>query len=50
VSNLCDLDRLFAQIKRAKGKLDIVFANAGVARYARFGEITEDLYDFDLQH
>jgi NAD(P)-dependent dehydrogenase (short-subunit alcohol dehydrogenase family) len=50
VSNLGDLDRLFAQIKRAKGKLDIVFANAGVARYARFGEITEDLYDFDLQH
>jgi hypothetical protein len=27
-----------------------VFANAGVARYARFGEITEDLDDFDLQH
>src|SRR5438876_9817092 len=31
VSNLGDLDRLFAQIKREKGKLDIVFANAGVA-------------------
>jgi NAD(P)-dependent dehydrogenase (short-subunit alcohol dehydrogenase family) len=45
VSNLGDLDRLFAKIKRDKGKLDIVFANAGVARYARFGEITEDLYD-----
>jgi len=29
VSNLDDLDRLFAQIKREKGKLDIVFANAG---------------------
>ena len=28
VSNLEDLDRLFAQIKREKGKLDIVFANA----------------------
>ena len=34
VSNLADLDRLFAQIKREKGKLDIVFANAGVAKYA----------------
>jgi len=45
VSNLGDLDRLFAQIKREKGKLDIVFANAGVARYARLGEITEELYD-----
>jgi len=45
VSNLGDLDRLFAQIKREKGKLDIVFANAGVAAYARFGEITEEHYD-----
>src|SRR5438874_3411598 len=45
VSNLGDLDRLFAQIKREKGKLDIVFANAGVAKYAPFGKITEELYD-----
>jgi NAD(P)-dependent dehydrogenase (short-subunit alcohol dehydrogenase family) len=45
VSNLADLDRLFAQIKREKGKLDIVFANAGVAKYAPLGKITEDLYD-----
>jgi NAD(P)-dependent dehydrogenase (short-subunit alcohol dehydrogenase family) len=45
VSNLDDLDRLFAQIKREKGRLDIVFANAGVARYASLGTITEDLYD-----
>jgi NAD(P)-dependent dehydrogenase (short-subunit alcohol dehydrogenase family) len=45
VSNLADLDRLFAQIKREKGKLDIVFANAGVATYAPFGEITEERYD-----
>src|SRR5260370_9366505 len=45
VSNLDDLDRLFAQIKREKGKLDIVFANAGVARYAPLGTITEEFYD-----
>src|SRR2546429_8783773 len=45
VSNTGDLDRLFAQIKREKGKLDIVFANAGVAKYAAFGKITEELYD-----
>jgi NAD(P)-dependent dehydrogenase (short-subunit alcohol dehydrogenase family) len=45
VSNLGDLDRLVAQIKHEKGKLDIVFANAGVAKYAPFGEITEVLYD-----
>jgi NAD(P)-dependent dehydrogenase (short-subunit alcohol dehydrogenase family) len=50
VSNLGDLDRLFAQIKREKGKLDIVFANAGVAKYAPFGEIAEELYNqiFDI--
>jgi NAD(P)-dependent dehydrogenase (short-subunit alcohol dehydrogenase family) len=45
VSKLGDLDRLFAQIKREKGKLDIVFANAGIAKYAPFGTITEELYD-----
>ena len=50
VANLGDLDRLFAQIKREKGKLDIVFANAGVAKFAAFGTITEELYDwtFDI--
>ncbi len=50
VSNLGDLDRLFTQIKQQKGRLDIVFANAGIAKYARFGEISEELYDsiFDV--
>src|SRR6266567_9412721 len=42
VSNLGDLDRLFAQIKSEKGKLDVVFANAGVARYALLGQISEE--------
>src|SRR6201982_3908848 len=41
VSNLADLDRLFAQIKKEKGRIDIVFANAGVAAYAPLGTITE---------
>src|SRR5713226_6501161 len=45
VSNLVDLDRLLAQIQREKGKLDIVFANAGIGKYAPFGEITEEFYD-----
>ena len=45
VSNLGELDRLFAQIKREKSNLDIVFANAGVAKYAPFAEITEEHYD-----
>src|SRR5277367_168295 len=45
VANLGDLDRLFEQIKKEKGKLDIVFANAGIAKYARLGTITEEIYD-----
>src|SRR5262249_16369897 len=45
VANLDDLDRLFGQIKKEKGKLDIVFANAGIARYAPLGTITEAFYD-----
>jgi len=45
VSNLGDLDRLFAQIEREKGKLDVVFANAGVAKTAPFGTITEEFYE-----
>jgi NAD(P)-dependent dehydrogenase (short-subunit alcohol dehydrogenase family) len=50
VSNLNDLDRLFAQIKREKGKLDIVFANAGIVEFARLGTITEEHYNsvFDI--
>jgi NAD(P)-dependent dehydrogenase (short-subunit alcohol dehydrogenase family) len=50
VSNLSNLDRLFAQIKREKGKFDVVFANAGIARYAALGSITEEFYDsiFDV--
>jgi len=50
VARLADLDRLFAQIKREKGKLDVVFANAGVAELAPVGEITEEQFDrmFDI--
>ena len=50
VSNLADLDRLFVQIKKEKSKLDIVFANAGVAKYSPLGKITEEFYDsiFDI--
>jgi len=45
VSKLEDLDRLFAQIKKEKGRLDIVFANAGIAKYAPLGAIDEAHYD-----
>jgi NAD(P)-dependent dehydrogenase (short-subunit alcohol dehydrogenase family) len=45
VANLKDIDRLFAQIQKEKGKLDIVFANAGIAKYAPFGAIDEEHFD-----
>src|ERR1700722_5148188 len=45
VAKLEDLDRLFEQIKTEKGKLDTVFANAGIARYAPLGTINEDVFD-----
>src|SRR5262249_23643616 len=50
VSKLGHLGRLFAQIEREKGRLDIVFANAGVAEYTPLGKITEEHYDgiFDI--
>ena len=46
VSHLGDLDRILSVIKQDKGRLDIVFANAGVAKFAALGEITEEFYDF----
>src|ERR1700740_100095 len=45
VSNAQDLDHLFARIRSEKGKLDILFANAGIAKYAALGNITEELFD-----
>lgn len=44
-SNLPDLDRLFDQIKKEKGRLDVVFANAGGGSLAPLGAITEEQYD-----
>ena len=45
VAKSADLDRLFEKIKKDKGRLDIVFANAGIATYAPLGTIDEDHYD-----
>ncbi|MBE9224492.1 SDR family oxidoreductase [Phormidium sp. LEGE 05292] len=45
VSNLADLDRLFATIKQEQGHLDVVFANAGVGEIAPLGSITEEHFD-----
>jgi NAD(P)-dependent dehydrogenase (short-subunit alcohol dehydrogenase family) len=45
VSNLVDLDRLFATIQQEQGCLDVVFANAGVGEIAPLGSITEAHFD-----
>jgi NAD(P)-dependent dehydrogenase (short-subunit alcohol dehydrogenase family) len=45
VSKLADLDRLFATVKERKGKIDILFANAGIAEAAPLGSITEEFFD-----
>jgi NAD(P)-dependent dehydrogenase (short-subunit alcohol dehydrogenase family) len=45
VANLADLDRLFELVKQKYGRVDVLFANAGVAEHARLGEITEAHYD-----
>lgn len=45
VSNLLDLDRLFATIKAQKGRLDILFANAGGGAFVPLDQITEEHFD-----
>ena len=45
VSNLADLDRLYAKVKEQKGRIDILFANAGIVEFAPLGEITESHFD-----
>ncbi len=45
VSNLADLDRLYAAVQQQHGRLDIVFANAGIGEFAPLGEISEAHFD-----
>src|SRR5579859_217226 len=44
-SVLSDLDALYAQIKAEKGRVDVIFANAGGGEFLPFGSITEEHYD-----
>jgi NAD(P)-dependent dehydrogenase (short-subunit alcohol dehydrogenase family) len=45
VSNLADLDRLYATVQQQHDHIDIVFANAGLGRSAPLGEISEASFD-----
>lgn len=45
ISNLQDLERIFAQIKTEKGRVDVLFANAGLGDLEPIGSITEESFD-----
>jgi NAD(P)-dependent dehydrogenase (short-subunit alcohol dehydrogenase family) len=45
VAKLADLDRLYETVARVKGRIDIVFANAGVVEFAPLKSITEEHFD-----
>lgn len=50
VTDAADLDRLYETVRSERGKLDILFANAGTGSFAPLGEITPEDYDqiFDV--
>jgi NAD(P)-dependent dehydrogenase (short-subunit alcohol dehydrogenase family) len=50
VSKLSDLDKLYQKTKERFGKIDVLFANAGIAQFAPFDKITEEFFDttFDV--
>jgi len=50
VANLADLDRLYKEVSDKLGKIDVLFVNAGVAKFAPLAETSESTYDeqFDI--
>jgi len=49
ITNTADLDKLFAEAKSKFGKIDILFANAGVALFAPFEQTDEKLLDANFE-
>jgi NAD(P)-dependent dehydrogenase (short-subunit alcohol dehydrogenase family) len=45
VSKLADIDKLYAAVRKQKGNLDIVFANAGTGAFAPLEQISEEHFD-----
>ena len=45
VAKMADLDLLYEIVGNAKGRVDIIFANAGVGEFVRFGEVSEEHFD-----
>ena len=50
VAKLGEVDRLYAEVSQKLGKIDVLFVNAGVAKFAPLAETSESLYDeqFDI--
>ena len=50
ISNLSDLDRLFDTVRSAKGRIDVLLANAGLGVLEPLGQISEESFDktFDV--
>jgi NAD(P)-dependent dehydrogenase (short-subunit alcohol dehydrogenase family) len=50
VAKLEDVDKLYAEVAQQLGKIDVLFVNAGVAKFAPFAQTSEGLYDeqFDI--
>jgi NAD(P)-dependent dehydrogenase (short-subunit alcohol dehydrogenase family) len=50
VARLGDVDKLYAEVSQKLGKIDVLFVNAGIAKFAPLSETSEDLYDeqFDI--
>jgi NAD(P)-dependent dehydrogenase (short-subunit alcohol dehydrogenase family) len=44
-ASLDDLDRLFDTVKRKKGKIDVLFASAGMGEALPLGEVSEQHFD-----
>jgi NAD(P)-dependent dehydrogenase (short-subunit alcohol dehydrogenase family) len=49
VANLADLDGLYNEVKEQNRKIDILFANAGVAKLAPLGAVSEEFFDFHFK-
>jgi NAD(P)-dependent dehydrogenase (short-subunit alcohol dehydrogenase family) len=50
VANLADVDKLYGEVSQKLGKIDVLFVNAGIAKFVPFAETSESVYDeqFDI--
>lgn len=50
VAKLSDVDKLFSEVSRKLGKIDVLFVNAGIVKFVPLAETSESAYDeqFDI--